>query len=592
MPNQDGGGVLATRVLKATTFSRADRHWLPIAISAPMLVLVPLLVGFTLYMTFVQGLPTEPGYTAQYWLEVTRPYVLFTVIPNTLIVAFGAVFVSLGFGVPLSWLINRAQLPRRFRSLAVVCMSLIVIVPGFVQAMAWQMLVNPTSGILNKTIEALVNQRISATVNSLPGMAWVLGLALTPAVFFMVSGAMRSLNSELSEAAAVARINGARTLFQIELPLLWPAILGAGLYTFMTAIAIFEVPAMLNGGGGNLSVLATELFYAVQPVAPVPEIHYGAAGVYGSLIMLPSFFAMYFYLRALGRFRGYAVVTGRGYASRLTDLGRAKSLGIGSVCLYLVLALVLPIVVLIWTSLQLSLQPPSLEALSNLTLQNFAGFFAAIGQWQPIVNTIVLMVAVSVSVMLISFMISWLVIRTKLRFRGVIDTTALLSHAIPSIAIAFALYLAALSLGPWIQLAGTLFIIGLAHAIASLAPATRVTNAALLQIHPELAEAVQICGVGENISMFKVIMPLMKSSLLYGCLWIALLSAREVTMALFLVGGDNVVFSVAIWQLWQTGARGLAAAAALLLVAIIGACAAITMGLANRLGGEARAVWL
>jgi hypothetical protein len=41
-------------------------------------------------------------------------------------------------------------------------------------------------------------------------------------------------------------------------------------------------------------------------------------------------------------------------------------------------------------------------------------------------------------------------------------------------------------------------------------------------------------------------------------------------MALFLVGGDNVVFSVAIWQLWQTGARGLAAAAALLLIVMIG----------------------
>ena len=91
--------------------------------------------------------------------------------------------------------------------------------------------------------------------------------------------------------------------------------------------------------------------------------------------------------------------------------------------------------------------------------------------------------------------------------------------------------------------------------------------------------------------MFKVIMPLMHSSLLYGGLWTALLSAREVTMALFLRGGDNVVFSVAIWQLWQSGERGLAAPAALLLVAIIGVFAATTMMLAKRLGGEARTVW-
>jgi iron(III) transport system permease protein len=348
---------------------------------------------------------------------------------------------------------------------------------------------------------------------------------------------------------------------------------------------------MLGGAGGKLGVLSTELFYAVQPTMPVPEIHYGAAGVYGCLIMLPSFFAMYFYLRALSRFHGYAVVTGRGYAARLVDLGRAKYLGVGFVCLYLTLALALPVVVLIWGSLQLSMQPPSLEALSNLTLQNFQRFWPAIGGWRPLLNTIILMISVSVVVMLISFMISWLVIRTKLRFRGLVDVTAFSAHAIPTIAIAFDLYLAALTLGRWVPLGGSLFIIGLAHSIASLAPATRVTNASLLQIHPELAEAAQICRARESVSMAKVIVPLMRASLLYGGLWTALLSAREVTMALFLVGGDNIVFSVAIWQLWQTGARGLAAPAALLLVAIIGTFAVITMVLSRRLGGEARAVW-
>ena len=582
------------RVRRARTFGRlADQigqHWLPLAIAAPMLLLVPLLVVFTLYMTFVRGLPIEPGYTLRHWLEVTRPYVLFTVIPNTLIVAFGSVLISLGFGVPLSWFVNRTRMP--LKSLAVVCIGLVVIVPGFVQAMAWQMLVNPTSGILNKSLEYLTNHTVTITVNSLLGMAWVLGLALTPAVFFMLSGAMRSLNSELSEAAAVARISTMRTLMQIELPLLWPAILGAGLYTFMTAIAIFEVPAMLGGGGGKLGVLSTELFYAVQPVTPVPQIDYGAAGVYGSLIMLPSFFAMYFYLRALGKFHGYAVVTGRGYASRPTDLGRAKHLGIGLLWLYLLLALGLPLLVLIWGSLQLNFRPPSAEALSNLTLRNFSQFFPAIGGWRPLVNTIILMAGVSVVVMLISFMISWLVIRTKLSFRGALDVTVFSSHAIPAIAIGFDLYLVALSLGRWVPLAGTLFIIGLAHAIASLAPATRVTNAALLQIHPQLVEAAQICRARESVSMSRVIMPLMKSSLLYGGLWTALLSAREVTMALFLAGTNNVVFSVGIWELWRTGSQGLAASAALLLVAIIGAVAAITMSLAKRLGGEAASVWL
>jgi iron(III) transport system permease protein len=571
--------------------SRFGEHWLPVVISIPMLVVVPVLVAFTLYMTFVRGLPTEPGYTIQYWLDIARPYLLFTVIPNTLVVSLGAVVISLGFGIPLSWFVNRTRLPGRFRSLIVVGMGLIVIVPGFIQAMAWQMLVNPTSGIINKAIEGIVGQVIGVTINGLPGMAWVLGLVLTPSVFFMVSGAMRTLNSELTEAASIARLSGARTVFQIELPLVWPAILGAGLYAFMTAIAIFEVPAILNGGGGSRGVLSTELFYAVQPVTPVPEIHYGAAGVYGCLIMLPSFFAMHFYLRELGKLQGYGVIAGRGYAARLIDLGQAKYLGICFACFYLALALGLPLLVLIWTAMLPWMQPPSMQAISSLTFDNFMHFLPAIGGWNPIINTVVLMVAVSVIVMLISFMTSWLVVRTKLKFRAAIDVVAFSSHAIPAIAIAFDLYLVSLSVGRWVSLGGTLLVIALAHAIASFAPATRITNAALLQIHPQLAEAAQVCRAAEPISMLRVIAPLIKSSFLYGGVWTALLSAREVTMALFLVGRDNVVFSVAIWQLWQSGGRGLAAAAALCLIVIIGTCAAIGIAIASRIGGEAKTIW-
>jgi ABC-type Fe3+ transport system permease subunit len=74
---------------------------------------------------------------------------------------------------------------------------------------------------------------------------------------------------------------------------MWPATLAGMIYTFMTAISIFEVPAMLGAASGKVPVLSTELFYAVRPGGnDLADIAYGAAGVYGTLIAVPSIVAL------------------------------------------------------------------------------------------------------------------------------------------------------------------------------------------------------------------------------------------------------------------------------------------------------------
>lgn len=183
----------------------------------------------------------------------------------------------------------------------------------------------------------------------------------------------------------------------------------------------------------------------------------------------------------------------------------------------------------------------------------------------------VLIVSVSVLVLFFSFMTSWVVVRTNIRGRRTMDAIAMLSHAIPGIAFAFALYLLALMLAPWLPLLGeSLAIIVIAHSVHMLAPGTRITNAALLQVSPELEEAAHVCGARGMSAMWKIVLPLVKPSLLYAGLWTALLSFREVSMALFLNGPNNTVFSVAVWNLWQQGNLRLAAAGSVVLVFTMG----------------------
>ena len=564
----------AGKRLKGTISFFDVLNGLPLFCSWLILSVVLALILFILYMTFVPGLPTEPGLTLEHWASVASSYMVTEVLPNTMIVGFGTILVVTFFALPLAWLLNRTSLP--FRNTFITLMAIVVIVPGFIKAMGWIMLINDRIGLFNKALEALLGlERVPLTVTNNPfGMAWVMGLMLTPTMFFLISGPIRALDPSLEEAAAVCGLNGWRTFLRVSFPLVWPGTLAGIIYIFMTAISIFEVPAMLGAASGKVPVLATELFYAVRPGGvEMIDPAYGAAGVYGTLIAIPSIVALYFYLRLLTQARRHEVITGKGYKPRDIDLGRFKWLGLGFVGLYLTLAVLLPMLVLVWASLLPLFQMPSIEALSKLNLANYDDLLIALGGVRVIRNTVILMVSVSLLVVFFSFMISWVVVRARVRLRKTIDVIAMLPHAIPGLAFAFALMMLGIYASrwlPWLPLSGTLGIIVGANVINRLSYGTRATNAALVQIQTDLEECAQLCGLG-NIAIIRwVLVPLVTPSLIFTGLWTALLTFREVTMALFLSENHNRVLSVSVWYLWQEADFGPAAAGSVMMVIIMG----------------------
>ncbi len=571
--------------LKETLGPMSITHGLPLVCSWLILSFIVALLLFVFYMTFVPGLPTEPGLTLKHWVNIAHSHMLTEVVPNTVIVGFGAVLVSTCFSLPLAWLLNRTSLP--FRNTFITMMAMVVIVPGFITAMGWIMLVNDRIGLVNKAIGGLIGlETVPLTVVNNPfGIAWVLGLVLTPTMFFLISGPMRTLDPTLEEAAAVAGLNQWRTLLRVSSPLMWPATLAGMIYTFMTAISIFEVPAMLGAASGKVPVLSTELFYAVRPGGnDLADIAYGAAGVYGTLIAVPSIVALYFYLRVLTRAKRYEVITGKAYRPRDMDLGSYQWLGLGFVLLYLSLAVVLPMTVLAWSSLLPYLMMPSFEALSKVNLSNYDDLLINLGGISVVRNTLVLMVSVSLLVLFFSFMISWLVVRAKVRLHKLMDVIAMLPHAIPGLAFAFALVMLGIVASLWfpnLPLAGTLGIIMVANVINRLSYGTRITNAALVQVQQELEECAQLCGARNATIMWRIIVPLVKPSLVYAGLWTAMLTFREVSMALMLSESHNRVLSISIWGLWQTGNLGIAAAGAVVMVLTMGVLMVFTLRFAG-----------
>ncbi len=164
------------------------------------------------------------------------------------------------------------------------------------------------------------------------------------------------------------------------------------------------------------------------------------------------------------------------------------------------------------------------------------------------------------------------------------DIIAMLPHAIPGLGFAFALTVVAIVTAkwvPWLPLYQTIGVIVLANVVNRLSYVTRITNAALLQVGRELEESAQVCGARRLGTMWWVIAPLIRPSLVFGGLWTGLLVFREISMALMLAGPKSQVLSIRIWTEWEQGDLNEASALGVVMVLVMGAVIYIV----QRVGG-------
>jgi iron(III) transport system permease protein len=545
---------------------------IPLFFSWAICGVILLLVFFVLAASFIVDLPVESRFSLGNYTAVFNTTLFSEVLPNTLMVGFGTVAVALFFGIPLAWLIHRTDLPFAHLFLALIAVS--VIVPGFLKGIGWILLLSPKVGLINRFLMSVFNLKEAPfDIQTLAGIGFIQGLMMTSPIVFLLAGPMRNLDPSLEEASEVTGAKRWKTILWVVIPLLRPAVLGGAIYVFMTAISLFEIAALLGGMGGKNSVLATELFLNIYTLsASVPQ--YGVSGVYGVIIAAPSLIALYYYYLAIKQSHRYVTVTGKGYRARIHSLGSFKFIGVLFVLFYLALAVVFPLIILLWASLLPYLQLPSWRALSAVSLESYTRVIQIPGIWRLIWNTVVLIGCVSALVLFFSFMISWIVTRTKLRIRGLMDSTAMLPHAFPNIGFALALLIIALMARkwlPWLPFYGTVGIIVVAHVLARISYGTRVTNAALIQVSQELEEVAYICGSRQWTVWWKVIMPTISRSLVFLGLWTALLSFREVSMALMLAGPDNQVLSTYVWTTWVRGDLNMTAALGVMMVLVMGA---------------------
>jgi iron(III) transport system permease protein len=265
----------------------------------------------------------------------------------------------------------------------------------------------------------------------------------------------------------------------------------------------------------------------------------------------------------------FEVVTGKGYRPALVGLGRWSVAAWVFIALYFLATKLIPLLLIAYAAFTPYLAPPSYEMLGKMSLAAFHQLNWELF-WRGLHDTALLVITVPVITLLLSFSISWLIVRSRSRMRYVLEFGAFLPHAMPEVIMAIgALLLALFVLPKFVPLYGSVWLIAIVYVIARLAFATRALNGSLLQIHRELEEAAYTSGLSPIRTSWRILVPLLRPTLMSVWIWSAILVYRELTVAVFLISQESVTLPAVIWSYWFSGAINQAAAVTLLMTAVL-----------------------
>ncbi|MGH7090013.1 MAG: ABC transporter permease [Stellaceae bacterium] len=548
-------------------------------------VLIVAMLGAVLWLGFRVGDVGDPA--AHYALDNYRTILAdpntWAVLRQTAGFAAVTLAVSLTFGIPLAWLVERTDLHAK--GVLFTAMTVGLLLPGFASAMGWLFLMHARIGLVNTWLEHAFGLKGPVfNIATVAGMGWVQGLNLAPVAFIMTASVFRAMDPALEEAAEMAGAGFVRRLAQVTLRLAWPGILAAGIYVFTIGFAAFDVPAII-GWSNRIFTFSTYLVLQLDSTRGLPQ--YGLAAALSSvLIALGGLFA-WWYAKVQQSAHRYQVVTGKAYRPRILALGRGQWTAWGFAGIYLLLSQAVPLLLVVWASLLPYFQLPTAHAFASLSLRQYGSL-----PWQltrdGIVNTAILMVVTPTVALLLSLAFSWVVLRSRIKGRQGFDVIAFLPHAVPNVVFGVsALLIALFVLGSAVPLFGTLAILAIVFVVARLSYATRMTNSGLIQIHRELEEAATVAGASTGGVIARVLTPLLAPTLAYAWLWIALLVFRELTLALVLTTRGNITLPVVVWSLWVNGSLDQAAALAALMLFAMLPVVALYWYLARRRGALA-----
>ncbi len=509
------------------------------------IALIPL--GFLLWQSFFT--PQTATKAAQFtWGNYITAYTssdTARLFWNSVRFAVGTASLAFFIGATLAWINERTNTP--FKSLFFALSLIPLVIPGILFTVAWILLGSPKIGIINLVLISLFNLDGPVfNIYSMWGMIWVDGLHYSPAAFLLMTAAFRAMDPSLEESAMMSGANVFQVLWRITLKLVWPAIFATFLILFIKAIESFEVPALLGLPVG-IHVFTSSIYQAVHRYPS----QIGLASSYAVTLLVITTAGIYFISKLSNSGSKYATMTGKGFRPRQIDLGPWRWLAAAVFILYFSLIVLLPFAVLLWSSLQKFYSVPSMAALQNLTLDPYRFVLSYPNLGRAVWNSLLLSFGSATVIMLITSVICWIVVKTKMPGRWLLDNLASLPMVFPGLVLGLALMIFYLNVDVGVY--GTIWILLIAYVTRFMPYGLRFNTTSMLQIHKELEESAAMSGASWFTTFRRIVLPLLKPGMLAGWIYIMIISIRELSSSILLYSPGTEVISIIIWELWENG---------------------------------------
>lgn len=543
----------------------------------PLLIVLGGVVGYLVLSPLVylvwQGLTTGDG------LGIGNVRAAFSVpgtgamLYNSIVFTAGTAVVAMVTGTALAFFCCRTNAP--LKPLLYASSLIPLIVPGILFTISWVFLMGGRSGAINALLREIGLGFLAMDIFSMGGMILVEGLHLSPIVFLLMFAAFRGADPSLEEAAAMSGAGIGRTLRTVTLPLVRPALLGALVVMIVRGLGSFEAPAILGIPDGKY-VLTSQIYRALHTY----PVRYDQAGIYSIALMIVTALGLFAIQRINKNSARFATITGKGYRPRAFDLGPWRWPVSVAFTIYFLVAVVSPVAILIWTSLLPFYQIPTISALSSLTVSNYVDITQLADVRSSLRNSFVLSIGSATTLMLMMSVVAWLILRTKMRGRGLLDLLSGVPLAFPGLVLGVALIF--IYIRSPLPIYGTLLILFIAYVTSYMPYAMQYARSSVGQISSELEEAGRMSGAGLPTVLRRITLPLMMPGITAGWIYVVIVSVRELSSSILLYSHSTTVFSVTIWDLWQAGQTNeLAAVGVVMILALM-----VLVAVAYRLGAK------
>lgn len=477
---------------------------------------------------------------------------------NSFYVSCMSVLVATVISIPLAYFTTRFNFSGAvlIQTLGVVPL----IMPPFVGAVAMLLLFGE-----NGSVNLLMDEWFGFTIPFMEGLNGVIlveSIHYFPFILINLSAALLNIDRAMEESAQNLGASGTRLFRRIVFPLAMPGYVAGASLVFLKVFDDLGTPLLLNIN----NMLAPQAYLRISSIGISDPMGY----VISVILVAFSLFSLWVSFLAL-RGKDYSTVQKGGGGLMKRDLRTWEKIGCYAVVILVLLLVLSPHLGLAMLSFgtvwSYSVLPDA------FTFAHYENMFRTAGQY--ISNTLLYAGLAATIDVVLGTAIAYIVWRTGVVGRKVLDFVAMGAVAIPGVVIGIGYLRTFVEFNVPIvdkPLASWWVVIVIALAIRRLPYALRACVAALQQVSVMLEEAAENLGATKSRTVRRIVVPLMTGGILAGFVTSFATASVELSATIMLVSAESdAPLAYGIYEFMQSAAgRGPGAALGIIAVLIVG----------------------